>query len=321
MPTFESLLPLLAVEPAGIAVLGVSSLLMGLAVGLGLFLALSSVKRTYRPILAVIGDAHRRVRRDQATKDSNLFSVAMSVMPVLTPIVRTLPLKSMQQSVSERYAAAGWPGGLDDEEVMGLGILIGLLMALPLTLIFALLMPMIAPLGLVALLIGPGLVSSRLSGMASAREKSLTRTMPFVLDLLTLTMRAGASLTIAIQRVIGDFGDVPIGVEFKATLTDIDMGVNTKEAFEGLAARAPVKVVKDFVDDLIQSEELGRPIAETLEALSTRTRVRRVQEATDTAGKAKVMVMVPGTLVLMATMLLLFAPFIVKFYYEGVSFE
>jgi pilus assembly protein TadC len=80
-----------------------------------------------------------------------------------------------------------------------------------------------------------------------------------------------------------------------------------------------VSVVRTFVDDVIQSEELGRPIADTLERLADRVRVRRVQEAVDTAGKAKVMVLVPGMLVLMATLLVLFAPFIVRWYYGGYT--
>ena len=47
--------------------------------------------------------------------------------------------------------------------------------------------------------------------------------------------------------------------------------------------------------------------------------VRRVQEATETAGKAKVMVLVPGMLVFAATLELLFAPFIVRYWYEGMN--
>ena len=76
-------------------------------------------------------------------------------------------------------------------------------------------------------------------------------------------------------------------------------------------------MVTTFVDDLLQSEELGRPIADTLESLADRVRTIRTQDAIDTAGKAKVMVLVPGTLILLACMIMLFAPFIVKFYYQG----
>src|SRR5690606_7767567 len=106
---------------------------------------------------------------------------------------------------------------------------------------------------------------------------------------------------------------------FRAALTDMEMGVTTRDAFEALASRAPMPAVRTFVDELVQSDELGRPVADTLEELADRTRERRIQEATEIAGKAKVKVLVPGMLVLVATMLLLFAPFIVKFWYQGIQ--
>lgn len=303
-----------------VAMLAVACALFGLSVGMGLFLAVSALRNAAPPVVAIIGDAQRRMRREQARQDSNLYRLVLSVLPAFVPVARMLP-KSVRESVSERYAAAGWPGGMNDDEVTALGIVIGLILMIPLLLVFLLLKPIVAPLALFGLVIGPGLVSSNLSGRATQRDRSISRTMPFVLDLLTLTMRAGASLLIALQRVAQDFGNLPIGVEFKATLTDIEMGIGTKEAFEKLVLRAPQPVVKQFVDELVQSEELGRPLAETMETLSDRTRIRRIQDAVDTAGRAKVMVMVPSTLVLFATMLLLFAPFIVKFYYEEVTFE
>jgi tight adherence protein C len=172
---------------------------------------------------------------------------------------------------------------------------------------------------LIFMLVGQSLVSSNLSSIATERVKSISRNMPYVLDLLTLTMRAGASMPIAIERVGVDFHGTAIGTEFRAILTDLEMGVTLRQAYENLAQRAPVPVVRQFVDDVVQSEELGRPIAETLERLADRVRVRRVQEATETAGKAKVMVLVPGMLVFAATLLLLFAPFIVRYYYEGLN--
>ena len=72
-----------------------------------------------------------------------------------------------------------------------------------------------------------------------------------------------------------------------------------------------------FCDDLIQSEELGRPVSESLERLAERVRTQRVQEATETAGRAKVLVLIPITLVFVAVLLLLFAPFIVRYFYGG----
>jgi tight adherence protein C len=223
--------------------------------------------------------------------------------------------------VVERSARAGWPGGFTDDELMALSVLLSLILCAVLTIGAVIFDPILAPVGFIGLLLGPGLVSMKLGNMGSARDRDVTRVMPFVLDLLVLTMRAGASMTIAMDRVAQDYRRHPVGEEFRATLKDIEMGTTAKQAFHGLAARVPTRVIRGFVDEVIQSEELGRPIADTLERLSDRVRVTRVQEANVAAGSAKVMVLIPGMLVFIATLLLLFAPFAVKFYYGGIGLE
>ena len=296
-----------------------ASLFLGVAVGIVAYLLVRSMGRKARPVAAIIGDAQLRIRRERAHQDSTLFGFVMSLMPVVVPLSRQLPLDSLRSSLATRYARAGWPGGLNDDELIAVTLLVGVVICIPVLLVLVLIKPLAAPFGLIALLFGPGLVSMSLNSQGDKRDLAISRTLPFALDLLVLTMRAGASLTIAMERVVIDYSHHPIGVEFQATLTDIEVGVTTRQAFENLAQRVPLPIVKSFVDDLIQSEELGRPIADTLERLADRVRVRRVQDAVDTAGKAKVLVLVPGMLVLAATIVVLFAPFIVRYFYGGYT--
>ena len=42
-----------------------------------------------------------------------------------------------------------------------------------------------------------------------------------------------------------------------------------------------------------------------------------MQDATDTAGRAKVLVLIPGMLVFIAVLILLFSPFAVRYFYGG----
>lgn len=310
MPTSDGLSTLLPLLVAG---------LLGISVGIVVYLLAKRLGISAAPVAAVIGDAQRRLRRESFKEDAGIGAVILPILPALAKFTRTLPLDAFRSDLRLRYASAGWPGGLDDEEVLALSLLIGLAISIPVMMIVLLINPWALPAGLIFVLVGPSLVSSNLSSQATERIKSISRNMPYVLDMLTLTMRAGASMPIAIERVGVDFHGTPIGTEFRAILTDLEMGVTLRQAYENLAQRAPVPVVRQFVDDVVQSEELGRPIAETLERLADRVRVRRVQEATETAGKAKVMVLVPGMLVFAATLLLLFAPFIVRYYYEGLN--
>jgi tight adherence protein C len=243
----------------------------------------------------------------------------MSVLPPFVLFARILPLESTRETLVERYGRAGWPGGLDDDEVAGVALLAGVIVAVVATLLVLAVFPLAAPLGIVGLFTGPGLVCGWLTRRAAQRDLEISRTMPFVLDLLVLTMRAGAPLNVAMERVVTDYSGHPIGAEFGAVLADMEMGVTKSDALESLAARNPIPAVRSFADDLNQAEELGRPIADALQRLADRSRQRRVQEATEMAGRAKVMVLVPGMLVFVAVLILLFAPFAVRYFYGGYT--
>lgn len=309
MPTSELTQPVLMVG---------ACLFFGLAAGALAYAFVLQLSRHMPEAKGVLGETHLRARRKQLEGSSAMRAV-VALLPPFVALGQMLGLGSVRAVLAERYARAGWPGGLRDEELLGFGLLLGFAFALPLMLVIALFEPLAAPLGLVALLAGPGLLSSSLGSRGTTRELAIARTMPFVLDLIVLTMRAGASLQQALDRVALDHAQHPIGVEFSAVLTDLDLGVTTVEAFENLAARVPIDAVKTFVDDLVGAEELGRPLADIFERQANQSRLRRVQEALETAGRAKVLVLVPGMLVFLAALLLLFAPFIVRYFYGGYA--
>ncbi|HEX8876291.1 MAG TPA: type II secretion system F family protein [Phycisphaerales bacterium] len=254
------------------------------------------------------------VTRGVKTSAGGVLGVATALIPLVLPISRRLPLDGLRRSYSEQYARAGWPGGLEDDELPAIALVLGVGIACVLGAFGALLQgpPGLIVAALVGFATGPMLVSASLSGRVRERDKAITRTIPFVLDLLVLTMRAGASLQIALRQVCEDYRGHPIGVEFAATLADIERGSTARQAFVNFASRAPVPIVKYLVDEIVQSDELGRPIATTLERLADQTRVRRVQDATSTAGAAKVAVLAPGVLILFAVLIVLLAPFGLK---------
>ena len=309
MPTFEPGLVAAVVLPGACLLFGVSFALLVHALG---------ARMRARMQAGVRGPDRQRAHARTAARPG-LLALARPLMPAFAALGEMLGLRSVRSTLVGSYARAGWPGGLEDDEVLALGLMLGLLCALPVVAVIAVVEPLAAPLGLLTMAAGPGLLSQALGSRSARRELAITRTMPFVLDLLVLSMRAGASLQQAIERVTLDHARHPIGAEFRAILADLEMGVTTAEAFQNMAERVPIPAVKTFVDDLLGAEELGRPLADIFERQALQARVRRVQEAMDTAGRAKVMVLVPGMLVFLAALLLLFAPFIVRFVYGGYS--
>ncbi len=299
-----------------IGVLAASCGMAGLAAGIGSYVLAVRVREEAARTRVDLGDAQRRLRRERAEQESGLFGLMVAALPPFTAVARALPA-SAGESILERYVRAGWPGGLEDDEIVGVALLVGVFIAVLTTLAILMIYPLAAPLGVLGFLMGPGLVSGSLTRRAADRDKDIARTMPFVLDLLVLTMRAGAPLNTAMERVAIDYARHPIGLEFRSVLTDLEMGVTKEDALANLGNRVPIEAVRTFADDLTEAEHLGRPVADTLQRLADRSRERRITQANETAGQAKVMVLVPGMLVFIATLLLLFSPFVVKYFYGG----
>lgn len=302
-------------EQLRIAMLAGASVSSGIAAASGTWLVGRALMRR-----GIMADA--RTRREAGLTDSfsGPLSVVSPLLPLASAIGSAFNLDSGEVELRVKYARAGFPGQLRDDQLYGLGLVLGLPLVLALAVILALLHPLLTPLCLIGSLVGPILLGARLESMAKARERDIHRSMPFVLDLLVLTMRAGASLQQAVDRVRIDFAREAIGQEFRAVLADLSTGATNAEAFGNFATRVPLESVRTFVDDLIQGEELGRPLAELFEGQADRARQRRVQEATETAGRAKVLVLVPGMLVFIAVLILLFAPFAVSWLYGGGMF-
>jgi len=270
--------------------------------------------------VAQVNEAQLDMARQQRAQGSFFFKLGLVLSPIVAPLSLRLCKPKERAELLEFYGRAGYPGGLREQEVLSFAFMQAFALGLTLSLVcvVAAILTGIYPLFLLALLCplvafaGPGLAKSSYQSEAIKREKKIIRVFPYVLDLLVLTMKSGASLTIAMQRVCLDYRGQPVADEFQATLADIELGSTSRQAFENLGKRVPIKVITTFVDDILQSEELGQPVAETLERLSDRVRVRRIQDARATAGNAKVQVLIPSVLVMFAALILLFSPFIMR---------
>lgn len=230
-------------------------------------------------------------------------------------------LGSVGEELAQDYAACGWPGGLSDRQLVALPLVIAALVALVCFVPFLLVSP---PLVLLAPVLGFAVgylgVKSWMTGRGEDRKMAISRSMPFVMDLISMSMSAGASLVMVLEMVRVDYGAHPIGAEFARIVDRIHNGVPVAEAIadfkEGLA---DLPIVGTFADDVIQSLRFGRPLAQTLQESSGRYKSMRIQIAREKAGKAKVKILVPGILILFGGLLILFGPFIVKFITEQSS--
>lgn len=158
----------------------------------------------------------------------------------------------------------------------------------------------------------------RLSQAAQRRLLLIKRRMPYFLDLMTLLMEAGSSFLDALKQSVQEFEGHAIAQEFGRVLTDMNMGKTRREAFDNLRSRLSDDEISSIVGSIIQSEELGTPLAEVFRTQSDVLRVKRSQRAETVAAEAGVRMLLPGVLIMAAAVLLILGPFMLNYLHFGL---
>lgn len=162
----------------------------------------------------------------------------------------------------------------------------------------------------VGLMLGGAMPYLQISGIAQERLKNISRGLPYVIDLMALSMGAGLDFPGAVRQVVEKSSnpDDPLVEEFTLILQTINLGRTRKEALIEFARRAPIETVTEFVNSLVQAEERGNPIADVLTIQAGVSRTRRSVRAEEMAAKAGVKMVAPLMLVFFCVMGLLLGP-------------
>ncbi len=134
------------------------------------------------------------------------------------------------------------------------------------------------------------------------RQQKIPTALPDALDMLTICVEAGLGFDAALAQVARHtFG--PVAAEFARALQEMQIGKSRSEALRGMSDRTTVPELRAFVSALIQSGELGIPIARVLREQSREMRVRRRQRAEEKAQKVPVKITFPLILCLFPALL------------------
>lgn len=146
---------------------------------------------------------------------------------------------------------------------------------------------------------------------ARRRQHAIAREMPDFLDVLAVTVSAGLSLRASLQRVSAA-GSSPLAQEIRRVLDDMQLGMSRREALEHLRERNDTQAIESWVGAMLQAEELGAPLGETLQEIAQEVRRARAGEVRRQAAKAApkislvvTMLIVPGALLLIVASLFL----------------
>ncbi|MBM7557188.1 type II secretion system F family protein [Halanaerobacter jeridensis] len=146
----------------------------------------------------------------------------------------------------------------------------------------------------------------------SERQSQIQRSLPDVLDLLTVSVEAGLGFDAALVKVV-DKVSGPISEEFERLLQEIRMGKPRRDAMRDLGKRTNVDDLTKFITSIVQADKLGVSIGKVLRVQSDQIRQRRRQRAEATAMKAPVKMLLPLILFIFPTIfIVLLGPAVIK---------
>jgi tight adherence protein C len=149
-----------------------------------------------------------------------------------------------------------------------------------------------------------------LTSLQDERRKSIHDGLPCVIDLLSLALSAGIDFPGAIRQVVSKTSNPndPLIIEFNFILHELSVGKTRKDTLQGLAARAPIETVRDFVAAVVQAEERGTPLEEVLRIQAHVSREKRSVLAEEAAARAGAKMFGPIILIFLVVMMLVLVP-------------
>jgi tight adherence protein C len=182
----------------------------------------------------------------------------------LVPLLVKLMGPALERRLRRTIELAGRPEGMTVETVM-LRMATWLVIVVPLAL-FATLQGLLWMIPVCAVVV----VVLPLAGIARERrlrQERIGRDLPDFLDVLAVTVTAGVGFRAALDTVSQRFGG-PLSEEVVLTLHQIRNGASVRDAFRRLKSRNESEQLSTFVTAYLQSEELGAPLAVTLNRIA-----------------------------------------------------
>ena len=249
--------------------------------------------KTRERISRALGQGDMTVDEDSGTLSQRVLR------PLLHQVAHQLTLgapKGKQKQTTAKLSAAGLSGQWEETEWKGLQYALSLLLSLMLFALFSLMraeMLTRLEMGVIGFLVGYIFPNSWLKAKAKQRQKEIIKTLPDILDLLTVSVEAGLGFDAALLKVVEKQKGV-LAEEFLRVLQEIKMGRPRRETLRDLASRnKPAEDLGSVVASLVQADQLGISIGGVLRNQAKQIRQKQRQRAEEKAQKAPVKMMIP----------------------------
>ena len=288
------------------------------AAGIGWYGAHIARQITY----VTLADGRRKERRLPL-----IFRLLLPFTPNLTPLFSKPFFKKTCDRFERQIISAGYHTIISPQELMALRIMFPLVLGpfwillvkggitaanIPL---LTKMIPAIATIGVLWLAIYP---TSWLNRTIKQRHSDIRRALPFVLDLLTLSVEAGMDFMSALQRNNDRRNIDALGEELIQVVREIQLGKTRRRALRDMSLRVDLTELRSVVNALVQADELGVSIGSILRIQSDQIRQRRFERAEKLANEAPVKMLFPLLMFIFpAVFLILLGPILSRMISQG----
>jgi tight adherence protein C len=217
-------------------------------------------------------------------------TVVMQLESMVRPFAARLTTRSAGH-LRQRLSRAGDPGSLTPAGFQAVRYSLGAFLAIA-GLALGLLVPLPAPpllvapvSGALAAVLGYSLPILWLEQRISDRRHQIQRSLAEATDLLTLVVESGMSLDEGLLSITERFHNA-LGDEIGKVLREIRLGRPRMGALEHMAETCGVADLHHLVESIVQSDQMGVPIARLLRLQATEMRRRQRQTAQERAAQA-----------------------------------
>ncbi len=221
------------------------------------------------------------------------FKLLLPLAPNLKPMMAGQGMAAQRERADARLVTGGFEGLLSGWEFLSLKLLLPLCFGTLWILLIhsaARVSPVLAAAALPLDLLGLALLylqpSLWLRKAVATRQRAILRSLPFVLDLLTLSVEAGMDFISALQRNCQSRKLDALNEELLRMTKEIQVGLSRKEALRNMAERVRQSDLRSVAFALIQADELGVSIGAILRIQSEQLRSRRFDRAEKLAHEA-----------------------------------
>ncbi|MFW6059119.1 MAG: type II secretion system F family protein [Phycisphaeraceae bacterium] len=287
-------------------------ILVTLTLALGIFLLIYGVFRFPVPAERPV---HRRIAEAMGQHRQTVFEQPLMapVMSLGLALAHRFNVPALRQRVRRDLEAAGNPSGYSVEEYLAICLLSGAVLAIASGALELMLGSSMALLIVpIMAVVGFAIPLWTLRSAAQRRLARVAKQLPYTLDLVALVMGAGSSFTEAVETLIRDNPDDDLNQELRIVLSEIEFGTTRATALQNLAERIPLESLRSVVGAVVQAERLGTPLSSILKMQADVLRNQRSVRAEKLAASASLRILLPSTLILLAVVLIVFAPIILR---------